>query len=207
MSTDMTTTEGNTAKGSILVVDDERSMREMLSIMLKKEGHDVVVADCGKAAVEILRRRPVDLLISDIKMPDMSGVEVLRAYVLTGFPWASPPQALVDGMAGQGLAWVGPHGMMLWLMATAWALPQPSASLAASYRMSIVLLEDGRILNGVIGERTGRTITLQTPTEKIVLDRAAISEMRSSELSLMPEGLLTDLSEEHVRDLLGYLMR
>jgi two-component system response regulator PilR (NtrC family) len=79
MSTDMTTTEGNTAKGSILVVDDERSMREMLSIMLKKEGHDVVVADCGKAAVEILRRRPVDLLISDIKMPDMSGVEVLRA--------------------------------------------------------------------------------------------------------------------------------
>jgi two-component system, NtrC family, response regulator PilR len=79
MSTDMTTTEGNTATGSILVVDDERSMREMLSIMLRKEGHDVVVADCGKAAVEILRRRPVDLLISDIKMPDMSGVDVLRA--------------------------------------------------------------------------------------------------------------------------------
>jgi two-component system response regulator PilR (NtrC family) len=79
MSTDMTTTESNTATGSILVVDDERSMREMLSIMLRKEGHDVVVADCGKAAVEILRRRPVDLLISDIKMPDMSGVDVLRA--------------------------------------------------------------------------------------------------------------------------------
>ena len=73
-----TTTETNTATGTILVVDDERSMREFLSIMLKKEGHDVVVADCGKAAVEILRHRPVDLLISDIKMPDMSGVDVLR---------------------------------------------------------------------------------------------------------------------------------
>ena len=79
MSTEITTTEPQTATGSILVVDDERSMREMLSIMLRKEGHEVVVADCGKAAVEILRRRPVDLLISDIKMPDMSGVEVLRA--------------------------------------------------------------------------------------------------------------------------------
>jgi two-component system response regulator PilR (NtrC family) len=79
MATNMTTTEVTTATGSILVVDDERSMREMLSIMLKKEGHDVVVADCGKAAVEILRRRPVDLLISDIKMPGMSGVDVLRA--------------------------------------------------------------------------------------------------------------------------------
>ena len=53
-------------------------MREFLSIMLKKEGHDVVVADCGRAAVKILERRPVDLLISDIKMPDMSGVDVLR---------------------------------------------------------------------------------------------------------------------------------
>ena len=73
-----TTTETNTATGTILVVDDERSMREFLSIMLTKEGHDVVVADCGKTAVDILRRRPIDLLISDIKMPDMSGVDVLR---------------------------------------------------------------------------------------------------------------------------------
>ena len=73
-----TTTETNTTTGTILVVDDERSMREFLSIMLKKEGHDVVVADCGRAAVKILERRPVDLLISDIKMPDMSGVDVLR---------------------------------------------------------------------------------------------------------------------------------
>jgi len=73
-----TTTETKTTTGTILVVDDERSMREFLSIMLKKEGHDVVVADCGRAAVKILERRPVDLLISDIKMPDMSGVDVLR---------------------------------------------------------------------------------------------------------------------------------
>ena len=74
-----TTTETKTTTGTILVVDDERSMREFLSIMLKKEGHDVVVADCGRAAVKILERRPVDLLISDIKMPGMSGVDVLRA--------------------------------------------------------------------------------------------------------------------------------
>ena len=73
-----TTTETKTTTGTILVVDDERSMREFLSIMLKKEGHDVVVADCGRAAVKILERRPVDVLISDIKMPDMSGVDVLR---------------------------------------------------------------------------------------------------------------------------------
>jgi two-component system response regulator PilR (NtrC family) len=77
MATDKTTE--NAPIGTVLVVDDEPSMREMLSIMLRREGYEVVLADCGRAAVEILRRRPVDLLISDIKMPDMSGVDVLRA--------------------------------------------------------------------------------------------------------------------------------
>ena len=47
-------------------------------------------------------------------------VELLRAYVFTGFPWATPPQALVDVFAGQGLAWVGPHGMMFGMSLMAW---------------------------------------------------------------------------------------
>jgi two-component system response regulator PilR (NtrC family) len=63
----------------VLVVDDERSMRELLTIVLKREGHDVLVAENGAAALEILNREQVDLLISDIKMPDMSGVDVLKA--------------------------------------------------------------------------------------------------------------------------------
>jgi two-component system, NtrC family, response regulator PilR len=63
----------------ILVVDDERSMRELLAIVLKREGYDVLLADSGRAAVSTLEREPVDILISDIKMPDLSGVEVLRA--------------------------------------------------------------------------------------------------------------------------------
>jgi two-component system response regulator PilR (NtrC family) len=63
----------------ILVVDDERSMRELLAIVLRREGYEVMLADNGRAAVEFLEREPVDLLISDIKMPDMSGVDVLRA--------------------------------------------------------------------------------------------------------------------------------
>ncbi len=63
----------------ILVVDDERSMRELLAIVLRREGYDVVLAENGRSAVAALEREPVDLLISDIKMPDMSGVDVLRA--------------------------------------------------------------------------------------------------------------------------------
>ena len=49
----------------------------------------------------------------------LAGVEMLRAYVFTGFPWATPPQALVGGLAGQGLALLGPHGLMLAMAAVA----------------------------------------------------------------------------------------
>ena len=63
----------------ILVVDDERSLRELLAIVLRREGYEVLLAENGRAAIDLLEREPVDLLISDIKMPDMSGVDVLRA--------------------------------------------------------------------------------------------------------------------------------
>jgi two-component system, NtrC family, response regulator PilR len=63
----------------ILVVDDERSMRELLAIVLRREGYEVLLAESGRAAVDTLERESIDLLISDIKMPDLSGVDVLRA--------------------------------------------------------------------------------------------------------------------------------
>jgi two-component system response regulator PilR (NtrC family) len=63
----------------ILVVDDERSMRELLAIVLRREGYEVLLADNGKSAIATLEREQVDILISDIKMPDLSGVDVLRA--------------------------------------------------------------------------------------------------------------------------------
>src|SRR6478609_1383305 len=62
----------------ILIVDDERSMREMLGILLRREGHDVVVADNGRRAIECLNQKPFDLVVSDARMPDIDGLEVLR---------------------------------------------------------------------------------------------------------------------------------
>jgi two-component system response regulator PilR (NtrC family) len=63
----------------ILVVDDERSMRELLAIVLKREGHEVLLAEDGRSAIKMLEREAVELLISDVRMPDVSGVEVLAA--------------------------------------------------------------------------------------------------------------------------------
>jgi two-component system response regulator PilR (NtrC family) len=67
------------AKPRILVVDDELSMRDMLRIVLRRDGYDVVLADSGRQALELLQREPFDLLLSDIRMPDINGVDVLRA--------------------------------------------------------------------------------------------------------------------------------
>ena len=78
MATEPVTT-AETSAVTILVVDDERSMRELLAIALKRERYAILLAENGAAALAHLERQPIDMLISDIKMPDMSGVEVLRA--------------------------------------------------------------------------------------------------------------------------------
>ncbi len=67
------------APARVLIVDDEPSMRQVLRIVLRPEGYDVVVASNGAEALDVLRTGPVDLVLSDLRMPDMSGVEVLRA--------------------------------------------------------------------------------------------------------------------------------
>src|SRR6266567_1211058 len=67
------------AKARILVVDDEKSMRDLLSITLEKEGYDVLTAAGGEAAIEALHRDSVDAVITDLRMPKVDGLQVLRA--------------------------------------------------------------------------------------------------------------------------------
>ncbi len=66
------------ANPRILIVDDELSMREFLEILLQKEGFFVRSARGGKEAIELLEKDPYDLVICDVKMPRVSGLDVLR---------------------------------------------------------------------------------------------------------------------------------
>ncbi|MBX3326414.1 MAG: sigma-54-dependent Fis family transcriptional regulator [Nitrospira sp.] len=63
----------------ILVVDDEQSLREVLSIMLKRAGYAVTGATDGEEAVELLQKEIFDLVITDLRMPKVDGMEVLKA--------------------------------------------------------------------------------------------------------------------------------
>lgn len=62
----------------ILVVDDEPSMRELLGIMLRKEGYDVLLADSRAMAAAVLQKGPVEMVITDIRLGDGDGLEILR---------------------------------------------------------------------------------------------------------------------------------
>jgi two-component system response regulator PilR (NtrC family) len=72
-------------RAKILIVDDERSLRELLEIFLKKEGFVVVSAGSAEEGLTQLKTSEFDLIISDIKMADMSGIDFLRELRKTTF--------------------------------------------------------------------------------------------------------------------------
>jgi len=63
---------------TILIIDDEKSMREFLSIMLEKEGYRTIAIDNGNDALKFIKDNDYDLIITDIKMPKITGIDILR---------------------------------------------------------------------------------------------------------------------------------
>jgi putative heme-binding domain-containing protein len=82
----------------------------------------------------------------------------------------------------------------------------PSSVVADSYRMWTVSMKDDRVLNGIILAKNDENITLQTVSEKVVLQRNEILTMSESQVSMMPEGLLQALNEQQACNLISYLM-
>ncbi|HET6582098.1 MAG TPA: response regulator, partial [Nannocystaceae bacterium] len=62
----------------VLVVDDEDPLRRMLEILLRREGMTVLHADSGERAIEVLEREDVDVVLSDVRMPGMGGLALVR---------------------------------------------------------------------------------------------------------------------------------
>ena len=82
----------------------------------------------------------------------------------------------------------------------------PSASVGADFRAITVVMHSGRVLTGAVSEQNERTLTLQTAQEPLTLDRREIDEIKQTALSVMPDGLLQNLTAAQIRDLMGYLM-
>lgn len=96
----------DSAKGQkVLIMEDETSVATGLQMILEEEGYEVDLAFTGRSAMDALRKKGVDLLIADLRLPDMDGMEVVRevkakrpstkVIVITGYPSVS---SAVDAM-------------------------------------------------------------------------------------------------------------
>lgn len=63
---------------TILIVDDSEMVVKVLSFMTKKAGYNVLSADDGKTALELLNGRNIDLVLTDLNMPGMDGIELIK---------------------------------------------------------------------------------------------------------------------------------
>jgi putative heme-binding domain-containing protein len=82
----------------------------------------------------------------------------------------------------------------------------PSGVVDAAYFLTSLTLKDGRVLSGVVGNQSERTLLLKSIGQETLIDKAEIQARQSLPVSLMPEGLLQALTPEQQRDLLAYLM-
>ena len=62
----------------VLVIDDEQGIRALLDTLLRRKGYDVIVAESGQKGLECFRRERPDVIVLDLKMPEMDGLTVLR---------------------------------------------------------------------------------------------------------------------------------
>ena len=64
---------------NLLIVDDEQSYRQLLTLVFEGDGHYIRTAMNGREALSMIETESADVIISDVKMPDMNGIELLRA--------------------------------------------------------------------------------------------------------------------------------
>ena len=81
-------------RGTLLLVDDEQKIRRVLGEALRAEGHDVLEAASAREAKRTLAERPVDVLIIDNLMPDMTGLDLIKELVAST-PEVERPQILM----------------------------------------------------------------------------------------------------------------
>ncbi|MCU0972331.1 MAG: response regulator [Gammaproteobacteria bacterium] len=100
---------------SILAVDDSASMRQMVSFTLKGAGYDVIEATDGAEALKLARSQPVNLVITDVNMPNMDGIALIRELrALPSYRYTpllmltteSSPEKKQQGKAAGATGWI-----------------------------------------------------------------------------------------------------
>lgn len=84
-----------------MVIDDDAGVREALGLALGSEGYGVQYARDGREGLELLARQPADLIVVDMRMPDVDGADFCRSYAEAG---GTSPVILMSARAGSDIA-------------------------------------------------------------------------------------------------------
>ncbi|MBA2848584.1 two-component system response regulator PilR (NtrC family) [Thermosulfuriphilus ammonigenes] len=85
----------------LLIVDDDRSLRQFLDILFSKDGYQVFTAETGKEALKLMEKQPVDVVLADIRMPEMDGLSLLKE--IKG-RWPQIPVIMITAFASMDTA-------------------------------------------------------------------------------------------------------
>lgn len=134
---------GQPRPGTLLLVDDEANILSALKRLLRRDGYTLLTADSGEAGLALLRERPVDVILSDQRMPGMSGVEFLRKarelcpdtvrMVLSGY---TELQSITDAIN---------EGAIFKFLTKPWDDEQLRANIAEAFRLKTLADENRRL--------------------------------------------------------------
>ena len=99
-----------TLDGTVLVVDDERGVRDVVSVTLERSGCRVLRADGAPQALDLATRERFDVIVTDIVMPGMSGIELVRALRRQGY---DQPVIYMSGHGADAEAQAATDGALL----------------------------------------------------------------------------------------------
>lgn len=100
-ASDITPNNGNAARPSVLLIEDSFALSETYHAYLKTEGYDITCVEAGGAAMDIINRNPPDVVVLDVHLPDMNGIEMLKDLRARAVP---TDVIIITGQASVNLA-------------------------------------------------------------------------------------------------------
>ena len=186
-----------TEQPTVLVVDDEPSIVEALEKVLAKEGHHVLTASNGREALEVVRRRPVNVMITDLRMPGMTGDDLLKAVK------AIAPEVEVIVMTAYGTVENAVEAMKLGAYDFI-SKPLKRAAVVASVRKALdkwALAAENRQLREQLAAVTTRSIVGNSQVMRATLEIAEQAANSSATVLLLGEsGTGKELLARHIHE-------
>lgn len=162
------------SKGTILVVDDESKIRELVGAYLAREGYQVLQAGTGSAALDIVDRLRPDLVVLDLGLPDLPGEEVLRLLRRSD----DVPVVMLTARAGESDRVAGLR------QGADDYLPKPFSPRELVARIEAVLRRTGRGPAARIPSYAEGRLTIDTERREITVDGAPV-ELTRTEFDLL----------------------